>query len=1067
MDIAKISVDRPVATWMRILIFVLLGAIAFVQLPVELLPDVAPPSMFVSTTWSGVAPEDLESQITLAVEDAVATVPGLVNLSSQTSEGQSRVTVEFNPGYDLGQAALDILQQVQRAQRQFPTDDPSLQAPTVQKFDPNSMPVLVLGVSGINDPVRLRSILYDEIKPVFESAEGVGAANVNGGQERAIMVEFDTRSLLAHSVSSDDIVSALQQENRNVPGGTAYEGNRQLLVRSYGWITDVAQLAQIPIGSPNGNVLPLASVARITDSHRDTTSIQRLNGDPAASIEIQKQSGANTVSTVDEVLAKLETVKAAYPELKFVEVYNQAKYVNQAVHSLEEAAVVGGGLAMMVVFFFLRNFRSTLVVATSIPVSVISTFAFMWWFDYSLNTMSLVGLALATGLIVDDAVVVMENIYRKMEHEGLDPKTASIEGTRPIVSAVISSTLTIMVVFFPLLLIPGQTGQMFKQFALVVIISLAFSLLDGLTGVPMLCSQYIRHEPIKPEGERGFWDRTFVTWGRWFDSWDAGYGAMLRQALKRPWRVMIGASVLTVASLVLVPFIGYEFMPGTDTGVLRLMMRMPKGTSLEETNRAMLKLEKIMSEHPDVIAYLTSVGSGTGSQGSRDSGSAYIVLSTDGKRADANTLSMQLGGLFSQVPAVQAFPSNMDIVQRLIGGGNQGEGVELNVYGPDLVVLNEISAQIIDRVKTVQGAADIRNQAGDPTPEIRWIIDRAKATKLGVSFSQIASAIQTASEGVIASYLQTGGRRAPIVVQLAAAERRSTAQLRSLVVNATSLVTQAVGGTSTRGTTAATPGSNTNAAEGIQLWQVATAQSAVGYPTISRQARQRYVALVSAGQGRTVSELQTEITEALSDLDLPDGYRWDWSERMKRQSGEFQKLAFAGALAVVLIYMLLCIQFENVIVPLSILLSVPLCIVGVVLSLFLAAIPFSVMAGVGCLMLVGIAVKNGILLIENTLQARETGMSREDALLHACPERLRPILMTAFAAILGMIPIALRGELEAPMAVAVIGGLFASTMLTLLVVPLAYVMFDNLETRWRQRGQSSKPKQGEEQRHEG
>lgn len=1038
MDIAKISVDRPVATWMRILIFVLLGAIAFVQLPVELLPDVAPPSMYVSTSWSGVAPEDLESQITLAVEDAVATVPGVVNLSSQTSEGSSRVTVEFNPGYDLGQASLDILQQVQRAQRSFPTDDPSLQSPTVQKFDPNSMPVLVLGVSGIADPVKLRSVLYDEIKPILESAEGVGAANVNGGQERAVMVEFDTRSLLAHSISSEDIVSALRTENRNVPGGTAYEGNRQLLVRSYGWIQDIEELGQIPVGSPSGNVVPLQSVARISDGHRDTSNIQRLNGKLAASIEIQKQSGSNTVSAVAQVLEKLEGVKASYPELEFVEIYNQANYVSKAVHSLEEAAVLGGILAMMVVFFFLRNFRSTLVVATSIPVSVVSTFGFMWWFDYSLNTMSLVGLALATGLIVDDAVVVMENIYRKMEHEGMDSRTAAVEGTRPIVSAVVSSTLTIMVVFFPLLLIPGQTGQMFKQFALVVIVSMAFSLVDALTAVPMLCSQYIRVE--KATEKPGFWDRTFATWGRWFDTLDSSYGATLGRALQRPWRVLIGATVLTVSSVVLVPFIGYDFMPGTDTGVLRLNMSMPKGTSLEESDRAMLKLEAIMAEHPDVDAYLTSVGSGAGSRGSRDSGSAYIVLAQDRKRASADKVGQQLGAQFSQVPAVRAFPSTMDIVKRLIGGGNQGEGFEINIFGPDLAVLNQVSAQMVERLRSIPGATDIRNQAGDPTPEIRWIIDRPKATKLGVSFSQISSAIQTASEGVIASYLQTGGRRAPIVVQLAAEERRSTEQLRGLTVNADLL---------RQGDTPVTPGTAGNVAEGIALWQVATAESALGYPTISRQARQRYGSLVSAGQGRPVSELQADVRAALADLDLPDGYRWDWSERMKRQSGEFQKLLFAGVLAVVLIYMLLCIQFENVVVPLSILLSVPLCFIGVVLSLFLTAIPFSVMAGVGCLLLVGIAVKNGILLIENTLQARARGMSREAALLHACPERLRPILMTAFAAILGMTPIAMRGELEAPMAVAVIGGLFASTMLTLLVVPLAYVLFDNLETRLR------------------
>lgn len=1058
MDIAQLSVERPVATWMRILIFVLLGAIAYTQLAVELLPDVSRPSMYVTTSWTGVAPEDLETQITLEVEDVVATVPGIISLSSQTSEGSSRVTAEFNPGYDMGQAALDILQQVQRAQRGFPTDDASLQAPTVQRFDPNSIPILVLGVSGIEDRVLLRTILNDEVKPILESAEGVGAVEVNGGLERAIMVEFDTGSLLAHSLSSQDIVTSLSNENRNVPAGTAFEGNRQLLVRSYGWIKDLAELANVPVGSPNGYVVPLKSVARITDGHRDVSNIQRLNGELGGSLEVQKQNGANTVETVRQVLEQLEVVKKAHPELRFEEVYNQAEYVSHAVYSLQEAAVIGGTLAMMVVFFFLRNFRSTLVVATSIPISIISTFGFIWWKGYSLNTMSLVGLALATGLIVDDAVVVMENVYRKMERDGMAPKKAAIEGTRPIISAVVSSTLTIMVVFFPLLLIPGQTGQMFKQFAMVVIVALAFSLLDALTGVPMLCSQYIRHTPEDQSKQPGFWGRMFLRWGGWFDQMDATYERALVWALERPWKVLIGGFVLTASSFALVPFIGYNFLPPSDTGVLRLNMSMPKGTSLEETDRAMQRLEGILAEDPDVTTYLTSVGSGSGSRGSRDSGSAWIVLSAEGDRAAADVVSARLGKKFSEIPAIRAYPSTMDIVSRLIGGGNQGEGLEIDIFGPDLETLDDIARQVVAALRDIPGCSDLRNQAGDANPEIRWIIDRAKATKLGVSFAQISSAIQTASEGSTASYLQTKGRRAPIVVQLAAEERRTTDQLRDLVVNSNVGVSSGVTGNANG---VPKPGSADNVAEGIQLRQVAEARTALGYPTISRQARQRFVAIVGAGEGRPMSEIQADIEARMADIDLPEGYRWDWSPSMKKQNEEFSKLAFAAALAVVLIYMLLCIQFESIVVPFSIILCVPLCILGVVLSLFLTATPFSVMAGVGCLLLIGIAVKNGILLIENTLQSIDAGMPRREALLHACPERLRPIFMTAFSAILGMVPIAVRGALEAPMAVAVIGGLFASTLLTLLIVPMAYVVIDDLQLRVR--GGTTKHDHGGEQ----
>ncbi len=1038
MDIAQFSVSRPVGTWMRILIFMLLGALAYFQLPIELLPSVVRPSIFITTTWAGVAPEDLEVQITRPIEDAVATVPGMLHLSSESSEGNSRVTIEFGPGQDMGQAALDVLQQVQSAQRSFPTDDPTLQSPTIRGFDPNSIPIVVLGVTGIDDPVQLRTVLEDEVKPILESAEGVGSVEVNGGLERAIMVEFDPQALLAHSLTSEDLVRALNTENRNVPAGTTYVGNRQLLVRSYGWVQNVEELRYVPVGSPNGYNVPLGSVANITDGHRDVSNVRRLNGLDGGSLDVQKQSQANTVTTVEALKRKLKDVEKARPELKFAIVYDQAEFVSKSVYSLQEAALLGGFLAMSVVFFFLRNFRSTLVVATSIPVSIISTFSVLWWFDYTLNTMSLVGLAVATGLIVDDAVVVMENVYRKMEHEGMEPAEAAVTGTREITSAVISSTLTILVVFFPLLLVPGQTGQMFKQFAVVVMVSMLFSSFDALTAVPMLCSTYIK-SPKTHLPKDGFWTRLFARWGRWQDAWDEAYLKALRKALKKRWIPIASATGITMLSLLLSPFIGYEFMPRSDTGVLRMRLNMPEGTSLEETNQAMLKAEKIISGHPSVANYLVSVGQGSGARGTRDSGEAWISLVPEKERKSANVVTGELGKEFAQIPAARIVAFTMDVVSWLIRGSSGGDGIEINIFGPDLDTLDKLSDQLIVTLASIPGLSDIRSQAGDPTPEIRWVVDRAKATNLGLTFTDIANAIQTASDGSVASYLQADGRRAPIVIQLPIEQRRSTTELRNIVVNS-SVASQAE-------TENRAPGRTDRAAKGILLRQVAQAETALSFPSIYRIARQRYTALVSEGGSRTISDIRTDVEGVLADIDLPDGYRWDWSQDLKNEGREFNNLAFAALLAVVLIYMLLCIQFEDLIVPLSIMLTVPLCISGVLLAVFLTAVPFSIMAGVGSLLLIGIAVKNGILLIENTLQARAKGMPREEALLQACPERLRPIFITAFSAILAMIPVAFKGELEAPMAVAVIGGLLASTLMTLLVVPVAYTLFDDLREK--------------------
>lgn len=1035
MDIAEISVRRPVATWMRILIFMICGAIAFTQLAIELLPDISRPTLYVVTSWPGVSPEDLETQITRPVEDAVATVAGLVRLSSTTSEGNSRVVLEFAPDYDINQAALDVLQIVQRAQRRFPVD-PQLQPPTVQRFDPNNLPVLVLGVSGVDDPVRLRTILENEVKPILESAEGVASADVNGGLERAIMIYFDPHRLLARSLTSQDLVRALSNENQNVPAGLVNQGNQQLLVRSYGWITSPSQLWNIPVGRSNQRLIPLREVARVVDGHEDPPStIQRLNGEPAASLNIVKQSNANTIDTVQAVLEKLEEVKANHPELEFREVYNQSSFVQEAVHSLEEAAVIGGSLAMLIVFFFLRNVRSTLVVATSIPVSVISTFGFIYLWGFSLNTMSLVGLALATGLIVDDAVVVMEAIYRRMEEQNLPPDEAAIQGTRPIVSAVVSSTLTIMVVFVPLLLIPGRTGQMFKQFAVVVIVAMAFSLLDALTGVPMLCSQFIRRND-NPTGWRArFYERS----GRWLEALDSGYRNLLSRALGRRFAALAAAFGLTVLSFGLVPFIPYEFMPGTDTNTLRMQLAMPRGSAMEETDAAMRSIEGQLAKSKDVVSYLTTVGQATGSTGGRDTGSAWIALRSS-RKASSDQIARRLGAAFRDIPGVRAYPSTMDIVRTQLSGGNQGQSLELDIFGPELDELARLSTEFIDRLKGIPGLEDIRDRAGDPAPEVRWIVDRQKATQLGLSFSTVAQALQTASEGSQAGYLQTGGTRPPIIVQVAPEARNTVENLSELVVN--SSVASTVQN--------ASPGSIANAPRGVQLGQVASPEQATGYASINRDTRQRYASLVSAAQTRPLSDVQRDVQEALQGVQMPPGYHWAWSSQMQEQQQEFGRLGFISVLAVVLIYMLLCIQFESLIIPLSIMMCVPLCFIGIFLALFLSGTSFSVMAGVGCLMLIGIAVKNGILLVENTEQARERGLKREEALLEACPTRLRPILITALAAMLGMVPIALRGrggELEAPMAISVIGGLFASTVLTLFVVPTAYLLFDDLEKR--------------------
>ena len=472
MNIAKWSVNKPVAVTMRIAALVLLGAICVTKLPIDLLPKVSIPTVAVVTQWPNVAPEELETQITRPVEQAVSSAPNINNVSSVTVEGVSTVRVQFNWGTDIGQGAVDVLQLVQRARSSFPSD-PTLQVPIVYKYDPSTLPILVYGVSGMDDPVKMRTVLDNEITPLLESANGVAAAVVTGGEQRAIIVDVDPDKLRAFHLNLADISKRITQENLNLPAGIARQGNTEYTIRSLGYFSSTREAAAIPVGSFNGQLVSLGQVATVRDSHQETRLYTRLNGDPAIGIIITKQSEANTVETAQNVMAKIAAIKKVYPDLKFGLAYDQSEFIAHSIEDVRSSAMIGGALAIIILLLFLRNFRSTFVVALSIPISIISTFALLYMCHFTINTISLSGLALATGLIVDDAVVVLENIFRHIERDKQKVVDACVSGTQEISGAVVASTLTIMVVFLPLFLIQGQSGQTFTQFALVVIFSIA------------------------------------------------------------------------------------------------------------------------------------------------------------------------------------------------------------------------------------------------------------------------------------------------------------------------------------------------------------------------------------------------------------------------------------------------------------------------------------------------------------------------------------------------------------------------------------------------------------------
>lgn len=1022
---------------MRIAALVFLGAICFLRIPVDLLPRVDLPVVTVNTNWPNTPPQEIETQITRPIEQAVSTIPGLYSVSSNSELGESQVRVTLNYGVDVDKATVDVLQFVQRASRSFP-NDPNITPPVVYKLDPNSFPILIFGVSGIDDPIKLRTLLVNEIAPTIESAGGVAQVTVSGGRERAIIVDVDPDRMQAFGITLPDVVSRIRAENLSQPAGIAQAGQREYILRSSGYFRSVEDAENTPLRASDGRQVLLKEIATVRDDGREQRVWTRLNGEAAAGITISKQSAANTIETAQNVKKQIAAIEKSYPELKFRVAYDQSAFVKDSIHLLQEHAIIGGTLAILAILFFLRNLRSTLVVALSIPISIVSTFALLYFNGFTLNTISLSALTLATGLIVDDAIVVLENIFRHMERDKKSAVDASVSGTQEILQAVLASTFTVMVVFLPLFLIQGQSGQIFTQLALVVIFSLAVSLLDAATVVPMLAARVIKKEEVEalehPERQiqqKGLGARISGRMGLWFHGIDEGYRRSLGWSLKHRWHVMGGVTLLTLAVLPLWPMVGTESLPKTDSGDINVRVRLPVGTALATTRDKMAQVEEVLLADPDVETVFLSVGAGISFRGSvggaqANAGAANIHLRKD-RKASTDEVAKRLEAGMRGISGVRATATPFDLVANIIGGNVQGLSVD--VFGNDLDQISAVAEQMKEELSDVPGLEGVDVSVEDATPEVQWQVDRQKAQSLGVSYEDIASAIQGSTNGTLSTYFQDDGFQYPILVQLPIDKRRSLEDLVKIPVKRSASGTQ------------------------ILLGQVASPIITGGPDEINRLNRKRYVSVGGRYGDRPESEVLADVQKKLNAMQLPQGVTWDFGERQRRKAEEFSGLGLAVVLAIALIYMLLASQFESFIYPLVVLATVPLCVVGVILGLFLTGKAFGLTAFVGLLMLIGIVVKNGILLVDYTNQLRSRGIPRNDAILTASPTRLRPILMTSISAIFGMIPLAAAlgsaSQLQAPLATVVIGGLATSTLLTLFVVPIVYTFFDDLARRAR------------------
>jgi len=1061
MSIARFAVTRRVSVAMLATAIVVLGIFALPRLPVDLLPTFQPPVVGVTVNYGNVSPETIESTVTRPLENAVARVAGIDYLQSNSTQGQSSVRAQFKFGTDINVAVNDIEQQVARARAQLP-NDPNLQAPQIAKADPNAAPVARYYVTDATRTQRdLNDLFTNVLADQFSSVPGVGSVGVDGGQVRAIMVAPDQAKLAGYGLTNNDVIKKIANENVDYPAGLLSIGPREFGIRTSALYKSADEVGYAVVTIRGGAPVYLRDIAKISDSIEEQRVFSRLDGVQAISMIVTAQPDANIVAVADDLNAKIATVNKQYPSIKFGAVFEQRDFILDAITALEHTAILGAVLAVLIILVFLHSWRSTLIVSVSLPVSVLGTLFAAYITHQTLNTMTLGGLALAIGLIVDDAVVVIENIFRHLD-DGETPLDAARNATSQIFSAVFSSTVTVVTVFVPLLLIPGLQGLIFGPFALTVMTGVAISLLVAVTTVPMLSSIVLRPQEAHAGG------RFAPGFDRQYERFERRYRATLGWMIDRP-LLVLGTSAVVLAATILTLYLGVvqtEIFPASNSRFARFDLRTPNGSSLAYTDRVSRLVEAALKDDPRVVNVGTTVGTAFGGGGSRpitNRSSLAVTLrpGLTGNAAAAFVSEWQgrLGGRTRRPATPTAQPSaepvpgspdalrrqkfravrralvgtvvsgrTIDILQQQIAQG--ADAMTIEIFGPDIKRLFALAQGALPSIAAIPGVTRPDTNVTVSAPEIDVRIDRRKAAQLGFNTGDIAADIATATSGTVASFFQVNGIQYPIFVQAAPEQRRSFRSLADLAL--VPPTTQSVADLRSSQSLASVP-----------LGAVATIVEGTGPSQIPRQDKQRRIDIDAPVQGQPLGVVVATAQKIMDAYPLPAGYRWQFGPAIAQNNNTFGALTLVVVLAIALIYMLLASQFESFLDPLVIMVSVPLALVGITLSLIVTQRAFGLTAFIGSLMLVGIAVKNAILVVEFTKQLRRDGMSPREALLHAGPRRLRPILMTTFATIGGMLPLALGIEAgsstQAPLGTVVIGGLISSTLLSLLVVPTLYL----------------------------
>lgn len=1023
MNISDFSIKRPVFTVMLTLAIVAVGLVAVSRLPIDLMPDITFPTLSISTSYENTGPEEIEQIITRPIEEAMSAVPGVEEVYSVSSEGSSSVRVMFSWGTDLSAAADDVRERLDRIISHLPED---VERPMLRKFDPAMFPILLIGALSNLDPIQTRRIIDEQISYRLERVPGVASVDIWGGHEREIQVNLDVDKVKALGLPLDRVITGIREGNVDLPAGVIERGNYEILVRIPGVFTNLQEIRDTVVAVRAGVPVRLKEIADIVDTFRKITRVVRVDGIPGTRLAIYKQSGKNTVEVANGVLKEIERIREDRPQIQLIPVRDSSEYIKNAMANVSSTAVYGGLLAVLVLLFFLGSVRSTLVIAVSIPISIVATFALIYFNGFTLNIMTLGGLALGIGMLVDNSIVVLENIVR-LKEGGVPPIQAAHDGTREVASAVVASTLTTICVFLPMIFVRGVAGIMFKQLAFVVSFSLICSLVVALTLVPMLSSRFLG--PARaPRSRLEKWKGRFTsTIKRALSVLEEHYKRLLHYTLDHRPRVLLVVAALLVGSIALVRLVGSEFMPTTDEGEVRLNVEMEVGTRLAVLDKKFKEIAAILRrEVPEIASIEESIGGGGWRHGSH-SGDFTIKLVPRSRRSrSSEEIAMGLRRSLQDIPGV--------VIRARAGGGfffMRGAGgqerVQVEVRGFDLEKSDALGQQVKKIVEGVRGVSDVRLSRDLGKPEELLVINRPAAADMKLSVSQIGGMLETVLSGTQASTFREGGKEYRILVRVKDAETLTIEDLLNLTL---------------------TNSDN----RPVSLRNVVAVKPRSGPQRIERRDRERVLTISAEIEDRDLSSILADIRAGLRRVPIPSDFEVTFSGDFEEQQKAFRELLLSIILALMLVYMVMAMQFESVRDPFIVMFSVPLAVIGVIWMLLITGTTFNMQSYIGCIMLGGIVVNNAILLVDHTnLLRRRDKMGMRQAIEEAGRRRLRPILMTAMTTILAMLPLAMGlregSEAQAPMARAVVGGLLSASLITLVVIPVVYSLFEGKKDR--------------------